>query len=55
MQLMNIKYKCVEDFGAENFPSMIIDWVKNTDDLRYRMDFVEKEFNGFSISKDGNK
>lgn len=55
MQLMNIKYKCVEDFGAENFPSMIIDWVKNTDDLRYRMDFVEKEFNGSSIYKDGNK
>ena len=47
MQLMNIRYKTVNDFYMEDFPIVIIDWIKNTEDLRYRMDIVEEEFNGY--------
>ena len=39
----------------EDFPIIIIDWIKNTEDLRYRMDIVEEEFNGYSVYKDGDK
>lgn len=52
MQLMNIRYKTVQDFYLEEFPGVIIDWVKNTDDLRYRMYFDEVEFNGYSVYRD---
>ena len=55
MQLMNIRYKTVNDFYMEDFPIVIIDWIKNTEDLRYRMDIVEEEFNGYSVYKDGDK
>ena len=34
MQLMNIRYKTVNDFYMEDLPIVIIDWIKNTDDLR---------------------
>lgn len=54
MQSMNIQHKCIEDFRAESFPSIIIDLLQNTDDLRYRMDFEEKTFNGSSIYKDSD-
>ena len=55
MQLMNIRYKTVNDFYMEDFPIVIIDWIKNTEDLRYRMDIVEEEFNGYSVYRDGDK
>ena len=55
MQLMNIRYKTVNDFYMEDFPIVIIDWIKNTEDLRYRMDIVEVEFNGYSVYRDGDK
>ena len=55
MQLMNIRYKTVQDFYLEEFPGVIIDWVKNTEDLRYRMDFDEVEFNGYSVYRAGEK
>lgn len=55
MQLMNIKYKCREDLRQEDFPSLIIDWVKYTNDLRYRMQFDEEEFTESSIYTDGTK
>lgn len=55
MQLMNIRYKVIEDFIKEDFPIMMVDWVRNTSDLRYRMDFDEEEFTGHQIYKDGQK
>ena len=55
MQLMNIRYKIVEDFKKEDFPIMMVDWVRNTNDLRYRMDFEEEEFTGYQIYRYGQK
>ena len=52
---MNIRYKTVNDFYMEDFPIVIIDWIRNTEDLRYRMDIVEEEFNGYSVYRDGDK
>ena len=55
MQLMNIRYKCVKDFGIDDFVKLILDWTKSTTDLRYKMNIEETEFNGFSVYKDGEK
>lgn len=55
MQLMNIRYKIVDDFYLEDFPIVIIDWIRNTEDLRYRMNITEEEFNGYSVYRDGDK
>ena len=55
MQLMNIRYKTVEDFYEDEFPGVIIDWVLNTNDLRYRMNFEEVDFTGHQIYTDGHK
>ncbi|MDD5791688.1 MAG: hypothetical protein PUD22_03785, partial [Erysipelotrichaceae bacterium] len=55
MQLMNIRYKTVEEFTKEDFPIMMVDWVRNTNDLRYRMDFEEEEFTGYQIYRYGQK
>ena len=51
MQLMNIRYKVVADFTKEEFPGMIIDWILNTEDLRYHMEFEEVEFSGYQTYK----
>ena len=51
MQLMNIRYKMIADFCKEDFPGMIIDWIINTKDLRYHMEFEEKPFNGYQVYK----
>lgn len=55
MQLMNIRYKCVEDFGVDDFVKLILNWTKNTTDLRYKMNIEETEFSGYSVYKDGEK
>lgn len=55
MQLMNIRYKTVEDFYEEEFPGTIIDWVLNTNDMRYRMKLDEVPFDGHQTYRDGEK
>ncbi len=55
MQLMNIRYKTVEDFYEDEFIGVVIDWVLNTHDLRYKMDFEEVGFTGHQVYVDGKK
>ena len=47
--LLNVKYKCTENFGKEDFCPFIFDWIINTRDLRYHMDLVEQDYDNYQV------
>lgn len=49
MILLNVKYKCTENFGKEDFYPFIFDWIVKTRDLRYRMDLDEQTYDTYQI------
>ena len=49
MILLNVKYKCTENFRKEDFYPFIFDWIINTRDLRYHMDLVEQDYDNYQV------